>query len=324
MARLLRIFSAFVVCSGLLASGIGRAAADEPLHISAGSITGPLSNPIMWNILKAKGFDARHGFTLDIHLYPSIVAFYGGFTTGEVETIMGGPTNFVKLRAEAVPLQIVATGLKLSDLSIFTRDPALKRLTDLKGRTLAIDKGGSQYQMVAICARGLGMDLDRDVTLVSASFALAKAQLIASRVDAAMIAEPLATLTAIENPDVRVMFDGNEGWRALTGHDGWETVVAVREELVKRAPDAVGKLIGALQDAAAFMQSHPDEADAIVVETVKLPPGVFKQATLSGKVAYAVSPAWGDQRAGIWGIFEQAVGSGFAARLPDAGIIYSP
>src|SRR6266702_467931 len=115
--------------------------------ISVGSISGPLSNPIMWNILKANKFDAKHDFDLDIHLYPSIAAFYGGFTTAEVDVIMGGPTNLQKLRSEGVPLKIFATGLKLSDLSIFSRNPDVKTLADLKGKTLAIDMGGSQYQV---------------------------------------------------------------------------------------------------------------------------------------------------------------------------------
>ena len=215
--------SVFMACMGM---SLKNTAAQADLKISVGSISGPLSNPIMWNILKANKFDAKHGFNLDIHLYPSIVAFYGGFTTGEVDIIMGGPTNFQKLRNEKVPLRIVSTGLKLSDLSIFTRDASVKSLADLKGKTLAIDMGGSQYQIVALCARGLGMTLNTDVSLVSANFALSKAQLIAGRVDAAMIAEPLATLTAEENPDLRVVFNGSDGWKALTGKEGWETVVA--------------------------------------------------------------------------------------------------
>lgn len=309
---------------GYVAAAPQHARAQELPKISVGSISGPLSNPIVWNILKANKFDNKHGFNLDTHMYPSISAFYGGFTTGEVDAIMGGPTNFLKLRTEGVPVKIVATGLRLSDLSIFSRDETVKSLQDLKGKTLAIDMGGSQYQIVAICALGLGMNLNKDVSLVSANFALSKAQLIAGRVDAAMIAEPLASLTAIESPDLKVIFNGNDAWKTLTGKEGWETVVGVREELIKRSPDSIARLIAALKDTAEFIRSNPDEADRIVVDTIKLAPGVFKSAVLNKRLDFEINPAWGAQRASIWELLELAVASGFFQKTPDPDIMYAP
>jgi ABC-type nitrate/sulfonate/bicarbonate transport system substrate-binding protein len=312
MRSYLRALLVLLAAAAPIVTGSGKSHAQSELKISVGSISGPLSNPIMWNILKANKFDAKHGFTLDVRLYPSIAAFYGGFTTGDVDVIMGGPTNLQKLRNEAVPLKIIATGLKLSDLSIFTRDPSLKKLADLKGKTLAIDMGGSQYQVVAICARGLGMTLNTDVTLVSANFALSKAQLIAGRVDAAMIA------------DLRVIFNGKEGWKELTGREGWETVIAAREEFLKRSPDSVARLIAAMKDTVEFIKSNLDEADRIVVETVKLAPGVFKTATLNKKMEFEVNPAWGAQRESIWELMQLAVSAGFVSKSPDPEIIYAP
>ena len=50
---------------------------------SVSSLTLPVFNPIVWNIMKARGFDAKHGFELDIKAYPSISAFYAAFSTGE-------------------------------------------------------------------------------------------------------------------------------------------------------------------------------------------------------------------------------------------------
>ena len=47
--------------------------------------------------MRAQGFDAKHGFELDIHAYPSIAAFYAGFATGETDVLFGGPTVLQKL-----------------------------------------------------------------------------------------------------------------------------------------------------------------------------------------------------------------------------------
>ena len=118
--------------------------------IKVSSLTLPVFNPLVWNIMKAKGFDAKNGFELDIHAYPSIAAFYAAFATGETDALIGGPTIFQKLYKEGVPVRIIGTGFTLGDLVIFAKDPAIKSLADLKGKQLAIDMGGSQYQVVKI------------------------------------------------------------------------------------------------------------------------------------------------------------------------------
>jgi NitT/TauT family transport system substrate-binding protein len=237
---------------------------------------------------------------------------------------MGGPSIFAKLRNQGVPLKIVATTLTLSDLSVFARDPSVKSLTDLRGKQLAVDTGGSQYQIMSICARSKGLDLTKDVSLVDANFALSRAQLVAARVDAAMIPEPLATMLIEENPTFKAIFNGNAGWRALTGHDGWENVAAMREEAIKRMPSAPAQLIAALQETTTWIRGNLSSADQIVVDTVKLPPGVFKDAIASKRLDFNVQPAWGAQRAVISDMFRRAVAAGFGDKTPDDGIFYAP
>lgn len=51
------------------------AQAQEKPKIKVSSLTLPVFNPLVWNIMKARGFDAKHGFELEIHAYPSISAF---------------------------------------------------------------------------------------------------------------------------------------------------------------------------------------------------------------------------------------------------------
>src|SRR5256885_9170307 len=107
--------------------------------ITVSSLTLPVFNPLVWNIMKAKGIDTKHGFELDIHAYPSISAFYAGFATGETEVLIGGPTILQKLYQEGLPVRIVRTRFTLADLAIFTKNDAIKSLADLKGTHLAID-----------------------------------------------------------------------------------------------------------------------------------------------------------------------------------------
>src|SRR5882672_5401204 len=142
----------FAVLTALLAlvAAAPPAFAQEKPRIKVSSLTLPVFNPIVWNIMKDRGFDARHGFELEIKAYPSISGFYAAFATGETDVLVGGPSILQKLYLEGVPLKIISTGLTLSDLVVFARDPAIKSLADLRGKQLAIDMGSSQFQVVAI------------------------------------------------------------------------------------------------------------------------------------------------------------------------------
>jgi ABC-type nitrate/sulfonate/bicarbonate transport system substrate-binding protein len=317
----------------LIATGVmlavavaASAGAQDRVKVKVAALTLPVFNPIIVSLMKEKGIDARHGLEMEVKTYPSIATFYAALATGEVDTtVVGGPTVFQKMRNEGVPLKIVATIVPQSDLVIITANPEIKSLADLKGKTLAADMGSQQYQTVAIYGRSKGLTVGTDVTVVQASFALARTQLAAGRVDAAMVIEPIATMMLKENPSFRMIFNGGTAWKELTGEEGWELVVPLREDLIKRSPAAVKQWIAALQEVQAYIKQNVDEADAIVARTVKLPPGIFKEAIASGRWVVDVRPAWGTrERKSIWDMFERAVAARYLEKLPDEAIIYAP
>ena len=58
-----------IILAGIVA--LPAQAQQKPV-IKVSSLTLPVFNPLVWNIMKARGFDAKNGFELDIHAYPSI------------------------------------------------------------------------------------------------------------------------------------------------------------------------------------------------------------------------------------------------------------
>ena len=307
------------------ACGTAPALAQQRAKITASSLTLPVFNPLVWNIMKARGFDAKHGFELEAKPYPSISAFYAGFATGETDVLIGGPTILQKFYQEGVPLRIFGTAFTLSDLLIFTKDDNIRSFADLKGKQLAADMGGSQFQVIKIYANAKGIDLGKDITVVNANFAVARAQLEADRVEAALVIEPLASIISRQNPSWRIIFNGAQGWKEITGQDGWEIVPAVRADTIARVPDAPKMLLAALQDVAGVMHNETEAADKIASDTVKLPPGIFKAAVDAKRLTMIVQPAWEPAtRKSIWDMMERAVKAGFYQKMPDDKIIYAP
>jgi NitT/TauT family transport system substrate-binding protein len=320
-----RRFAAAAAAIALVGASATAAHAQAKPKIVVSSLTLPVFNPIVWNIMKARGLDAKNGFELDIHAYPSISAFYAGFSTGETEVLIGGPTILQKLYQEGVPLRIFGTGFTLSDLVVFAKDDKIKSLADLKGKQLAADMGGSQYQVLKIYTNAKGLDLGKDITVINANFAVARAQLEADRVEAALVIEPLASIIVKQNPSWHIIFNGAEGWKEITGENGWEIVPALRAETIARVPNAPQMLLAALKDVAGVMRNDTAAADQIAADTVKLPPGILTAAVASKRLDMVVENAWDPPvRKSITDMMERAVKAGFYEKMPDEKIIYVP
>jgi len=330
-----RGFAAFMTTSAWALTGAGtlglgplasRAAfAQARPKITVSSLTLPVIAPLVWNVMKARGLDAKHGFDLELKPYPSISAYYAGFATGETDALIGGPTVFQKLYQEGVPARIIGTGFTLADLVIFVKDDKIKSLADLKGKQLAADMGSGQFQVVKIYANAKGLDLGKDITVVNANFAVARAQLEADRVEAAMVIEPLASIILRQNPSWKIIFNAAEAWREITGQDGWELVPALRADSIQRVPQAPNMLLAAMQDVAAVLRNDLDAADKIAVDSVKLPPGILKAAVESKRLDFVVTPAWQEApRKSLLDMMDRAVKAGFYDKAPDPKIIYTP
>ena len=319
-----RKWLATVCVVGLALLGATTASAEPLVKLRAASLTLPVVNPVVVNVIKAEGFDKKHGIDLEVRPYPSISAFYASLATGEVDSLIGGPIVLQKLRNEGANLQIVSTMMRLSDLVVLTANPAIKSIADLKGKTLAADMGSQQYQVLALYANSLGLDLTKNVTVTQANFALARGQLMAGRVDAALVIEPIATAMLQEDPKLHIIFQGDKAWQKMTGAKGWELVAAMTGAFIQKHPKAVEPWIAALKDAADFMQQHPDEADAIAVKTVRLKPGLMREILEKKRWEFEVLPAWGPERTVMQNMIDRAVAAKFISAPRDDKLFYQP
>ena len=311
------------VTLGILGSG-GLAMGQEPVKVKMARLAFPSLSSMMLDIVKARGIDKKHGVDLETVNISDIAGYYASLANGQADTLAGGPLVAQRMILEGVPIRIGLTWARTNILSVITGDPAIRSIADLKGKSIAADMGSSEYQILSVYGRSQGLIFGKDVTVVQASPPLARTQLQAKRVDAAMIWEPTTTVALRDNPDYRIIVAGDKAWSAISKFAGWDLVVMMREDFLKRSPHAVLPLIKMFQDAQEYYKANLDEADKILVASLKLPPGVFKEAVASGRLAYDVQPAWGSERAALWDMFKIAVDSGYLLKLPNENVIYSP
>ena len=92
--------------------------------------------------------------------------------------------------------------------------------------------------------------------MVNANFAVARAQLEAGRVDAALVIEPLASIIIKQNPDWHVIFNGAQGWKEITGADGWEIVRRCAPMRSRAFPNGTEDVAGRLKDVAEVLMNE--------------------------------------------------------------------
>jgi ABC-type nitrate/sulfonate/bicarbonate transport system substrate-binding protein len=311
----------FAFLLGIVASS-SLAFAQQPTKIRMARLAFPSMSSLLLDVLKERGIDKKHDIELETVSQNAVPVYYASIVNGDAELIVGGPHVFQKMILEGAPIKIFATWAPLDVLSVITADPAIKSIADLKGKSIAAAVGSSEYQVTSIYGRKLGLNFGTDVTVVTAAPPLARAQLEAKRVDAAMLWEPTTTLALRDHPEFRVIMSGNAAWKAIANVRGWDLVVAARDDFLKRNAPLVPRLIAMFQDAQKHMKGNLDDADSIVANSLKLPSGTFKAGVESGRLVFDVLPTVGAERDVVWGMLKIAVDTGYLPALPSEDSIY--
>lgn len=304
----------------------GTVPAQEPVKVRIGNLGFPSHAAMILGVLKAKNFDTKHGVDMEVKPFGAVGAYYGSMASGETDGLGGGPLVFQKMRLEGVPIKMVAAMVDMTSMSVITKNPAIKTLADLKGKTIAADMASSEYSVLSLYGKHKGVVFGKDVTVVQAGPPLVRTQLAADRVDAGMTWEPTATMTMRDSKDYRIIFNGKQGWREMTGKDGWLLALGMREDWIAKNAAGLPKVIAALDEAARFMKSNPDECDQILQQAIKLPPGAFKDMITAPRVVYNIRPtAEPSTRETLWEVVKQAIAEGyFKDPVKDQSVIHVP
>ena len=300
--------------------------AQEPVKIRVGNLGFPSHAAMIIGVLKDKGFDKKHGVDMEVKSFGTVGAYYGSMASGETDGIGGGPLVFQKMRLEGVPIKMVAAMVDMTSMSVITKNPAIKTVQDLKGKTIAADMASSEYSVLSLYGKHKGVIFGKDVTEVQAGPPLVRTQLAVDRVDAGMTWEPTATMTMRDNAAYRIVFNGKQGWREMTGKDGWLLALGMREDWIAKNAAGLPRVIAAFDEAARFMKSNPDECDQILQTAIKLPPGAFKDMITAPRVVFDIrSTADPSTRETLWEVVKQGISAGFFKDpVKDQSVVHVP
>jgi NitT/TauT family transport system substrate-binding protein len=157
---------------------------------------------------------------------------------------------------------IVGNGM----LTLVTRDPSIKSISDLAGKTVTVAGQGSTPEYVfrtLISKAGLPADsVTLDFSIPNPEIAAA---LIAGKIQYALVPEPFATVAVVngatgDSPVRRAISLRDEWKKAGFGDDFPMTLCVVRKEFAAKYPGTVRKFLDAYRDAIAWTVANPAEA----------------------------------------------------------------
>ncbi len=255
----LSVFLAAVAVAGACGPA-AFAAHDTPKIISITYVKFPLNAPLI--LAKVLGLYekefAKDGSTVE---WPALET-----GPGQADALAAGAVQFASALSADSVLGARSRGEPVRAFAVFaraprafclmTKNPALKSMAGLKGRTVAGPKGTQLHLMLMAGLEKAGLS-DKDITFVNMSVPQSMSALLSGGVDAALAAGPGRIKAEADGASVVVCGEGLTKGLILT---------AVNEDFAREHPDMVDRYRKVQAEALEFLTSHPAEARAMIAQ----------------------------------------------------------
>jgi len=256
---------AFVLTSSVCGRRTARSEEPERLSIAFQSWVG--YGPLY--LAADKGFFAEEGLELVFVDEQLDAARRDAFNAGMLDAEVGTIGLLVSKRAVDTPVVGVAEiDLSLGgDAIVATQD--IRSLADLAGRKVAFarDDVGETFLSYLLHEAGLSMD---EVTVVPVSPDKAAQAFLGGKADAAVTWEPWVS-RALARPGAHVLLSTKDKPGIIVD------ILTVREQIVRRQPELVRKLLRGWYRAVQYYKAHPEEAGRIIAPRFNLSPEEYRE-----------------------------------------------
>jgi ABC-type nitrate/sulfonate/bicarbonate transport system substrate-binding protein len=242
------------------------ARAQQPVTLRLGY--GGAAEEPMWLILAkpdlAKGYG--RAYVLDAIKFVSSDKRAQAFEAGAIDLSVGGANGVIFAAAEGVTAKVIASISRESERGFSTtfyvkESSPIRSVGDLKGKTVGINgfsTSGHLWLKAALDKHGL---TDSDVRIIPVPFSAMQESLDAGRVDVGMFPQPFAAL-AEKQMKLRKIFDAKYGMP----FDEELTVLAGKDDFLKKNAAAVRALLADLKAAMQFYLEKPREARQLLID----------------------------------------------------------
>lgn len=210
--------------------------------------------------------DVGAGTTVTFEAVASVDLLLPKLVNGDADIGILPPNVAAKLYTMNPRSVVAGAVVGNSMLALVTRDPAVKTIADLAGKTVSVAGQGSTPEFVfrtLLKKAGLGEGaVTLDFSLPTQEIAAA---LVSDRIRYALVPEPFATVAVMNgaagtNPVHRAILLRDEWSSSGFGSDFPMTLAVIRTGYAEQYPATVRKFLEAYKETIAWTQANPAEA----------------------------------------------------------------
>jgi len=240
--------------------------APEPLTIA---VANNFIGVPLW-VAERQGFFAAEGLTATLQRLPSGKLALETMLRGEAEVATVAETPLVFAALAGKPLRVIATYAGSGEHAIVARaDRGISRVADLRGRRVGVLIGTTVDYFLHVMLIDQGLT-ETDITLVELPAAEQAPALAAGQVDA------VATLAPFTTQCQRALGEAARTFPMGPHYWGYASL-AVAPDLPLRRPEAIGRLLRALDRTIGWMRTHPHEAMQVAMSELNVEGAVIEE-----------------------------------------------
>ncbi|MEX2455134.1 MAG: ABC transporter substrate-binding protein [Rhodospirillaceae bacterium] len=249
-------------------------------------------------LLMTGGFDSKHGLKFEpLRTYNRLGTYYADILRGNFQIGIGTWDAFANMNLQGAPVGALGVVSTASLAGFFTTDESIKKIEDLKGKTVSAMQVSGTFKMAKTWAKEFaGFDLEENATIMNAPNPPATITMVAAkRADAALAWEHALSAGMHQIPGSRVALNLNDFYREHTGRDQPYFAIGVNTEAEGgMTADTVKRLNDAWTEALNWIMANPGEFQALG-PSVNIDSAVLKTAMESGRMQFAMRPMSDDK-----------------------------
>lgn len=215
-----------------------------------------------WYVAEEQGFYADRGIEVELSSFNDDASVNAALVSKNLDMANVGAQAALQFMEEGLDVSIVLMLDSATDAdAILSAGDGIDSVEDLKGKTVAFERGATSEILLAEALAEAGLEFD-DIDAVESSADKVAPMLLAGQVDAGVTYEPYISEAVSADKGVEPIATAGEFPGLITD------VLVVRNEVLEERPEEVTEVLGAWDDAVAYYADNTDEARAIIAKGV--------------------------------------------------------